>query len=200
VTPATFTVSLSGPSAFGASVTWTTADGTATSAADYTATGGTASFAPGETTATASVDVLGDTDVEEDETFTAVLSAPSGATLGTDVGTATIIDDDRTPTALTVKVGKARTKLRVKGLLEAAETDSTVTVTLYRRKGASWVRVRQPSIVGVKLLGDRDNDTVPDAAYRTVFARPKAGRYQIRVAFGGSPTLMPNARSLSFRC
>ena len=160
-------------------VAWATVDGSATGGGDYSAASGTVTLLPGDTSETVSVDVAGDLDVEEDETYTIVLSAPSGAVLGTAAGTGTIVDDDRTPTALTVKVGKTKTKVRVKGLLETAETGSTVTVALYRKRGAGWVRVGPPHAVGVRMLGDRDSDSLPDAAYRTTFARPKAGRYQI---------------------
>ena len=43
---------------------------TATAGTDYTATSGTITFAPGETSKTIDVSVMGDTEVEEDETLT----------------------------------------------------------------------------------------------------------------------------------
>jgi hypothetical protein len=77
-------------------VGYATADGTATAPADYTATSGTLTFAPGETAKTVTVAVVGDTLVEGDETFSLVLSGPVNATLGAgqEQATATIADDD----------------------------------------------------------------------------------------------------------
>jgi len=89
-TPATFTVSLSAPSGKTVDVGWATADGSATAGSDYAAASGTLTFAPGETTKTITIDVLGDTVVEGTETFGVVLS--TGAT-----GTGTIVDDDNRP-------------------------------------------------------------------------------------------------------
>ncbi|MBM7841752.1 beta strand repeat-containing protein [Herpetosiphon giganteus] len=94
---ATFTVSLSNPSATAVSVNYSTLAGTALSGTDFTPAAGTLNFAPGELTKTVTVVVLGDLLDEADETFTLVLSsATGGATLGT-VGTATIVDNDPTP-------------------------------------------------------------------------------------------------------
>ena len=64
-------------------VNYTTANGTATSGLDYTATTGTLNFAVGETTKTIVVPILPDAIDELPETFTVTLSAPTGgATLG----------------------------------------------------------------------------------------------------------------------
>ena len=93
-TPCAFTVSLSAPSGFTASVSYATANGTATAGNDYTAASGTLSFAPGTTSQALPIDVLGDTTVEADETFLLNLSAPTNATLADNQGIATIGDDD----------------------------------------------------------------------------------------------------------
>jgi murein DD-endopeptidase MepM/ murein hydrolase activator NlpD len=82
-----FTVSLSAASSSTVTVQYATANGTASSSSDYTATSGTISFAPGETSKTVSVLVNGDTTVESDETFKVTLSSPTNATLGTASGT-----------------------------------------------------------------------------------------------------------------
>ena len=69
--------------------------GTATSGTDYTAiTGGTLTFAVGDTEKTFGVSVTGDTDVEPHETVVARLSAASGATILTATGVGTIANDD----------------------------------------------------------------------------------------------------------
>ena len=70
---ATFTVTLATPRTVPVSVQYATVDGTAASA-DYTASSGTLTFAPGETEKTVSVSVKGDTLDEDDETFFVNLS------------------------------------------------------------------------------------------------------------------------------
>ncbi len=90
-------VSLSAASGIPVSVQFATADGTAEAPADYTATSGTLTFAPGVTIRTVDVPVIGDTLDESDETFTLALAAPSGATLQDEAATGTIQDDDALP-------------------------------------------------------------------------------------------------------
>jgi len=92
-----FTVSLSQASAQTVTVNFASADGTATTPGDYTATSGSLTFAPGATTQTITVPVVGDTINEPNETFTVILSAPANATLGTATGTGTIQNDDAAP-------------------------------------------------------------------------------------------------------
>jgi hypothetical protein len=93
-TPCAFTVSLSGPSAFTAGVSYATGDGTATAGPDYTPASGTLSFAPGTTSQPVPVDVIGDAAIEVDEAFFLNLTAPTNATLADDQGIGTIGDDD----------------------------------------------------------------------------------------------------------
>src|SRR5439155_1409589 len=65
---------------------------------DYTATGGTLTFAPGQTSQTFAVPITDDTLAESDETVQLALSNPSGATLGMpSAATLTIQDNDSTP-------------------------------------------------------------------------------------------------------
>lgn len=97
-TPVTFTVSLSAVSAKTITVKYTTQAVTARPLTDFTATSGTLTFAPGETSKTISVDVLGDTTDEFDETFNVKLAAPVNALLGSNIGVGTITDDDALPT------------------------------------------------------------------------------------------------------
>jgi parallel beta-helix repeat protein len=91
---ARFTVSLSGPSASAVTVGWATVDGTATAGSDYFAGGGTLSFPAGQTSATISVAVAGDTTAEANESFLVRLSAAAGATVADAVGLGTITNDD----------------------------------------------------------------------------------------------------------
>ena len=56
-------------------VSYATADGTATAGSDYTATTGTLTFAPGSTPRRSAVAILGDTLNEPNETFLVNLSS-----------------------------------------------------------------------------------------------------------------------------
>src|SRR5207247_7807271 len=67
---ATFTVSLSAAVPFSVTAKYATANGPATSGLDYVAASGLLTFAPGETSKTISVLVIGDTLKEANDTFT----------------------------------------------------------------------------------------------------------------------------------
>ena len=95
---AVFTVSLSAASGLPVSVAYATANGAATAGSDYTAKTGTLSFAPGVTTQTLSVAVLGDALAEPSETFAVNLTQPGNATIADSQGVGTILDNDPTPT------------------------------------------------------------------------------------------------------
>ncbi|HEX6287888.1 MAG TPA: Calx-beta domain-containing protein, partial [Herpetosiphonaceae bacterium] len=78
----TITVKLSGPSSVPVTVEYATGNGTAIAGSDYTATSGTLTFTPGETSKTFAVPILDDIQGEANETVTLTLSNPSNATLG----------------------------------------------------------------------------------------------------------------------
>lgn len=99
----TFTVTLSAPSSDTVTVNYATADGTATSTSDYTATSGTLTFAPGETTKTLSIIVNGDVEAEADETFLLNLAGETNATLAAPSSTATITNASFTTQAVSGK-------------------------------------------------------------------------------------------------
>ena len=53
-------------------------------------------FGPGETTASVSVSIVEDSNIEDTEMFSAVLTAVSSVVIGSDdTATVTIVDDDR---------------------------------------------------------------------------------------------------------
>ena len=88
------TVSLSAPSNQVITTDYTTADGTATSS-DYSPIGGTLTFAPGETSKKILLTAKDDLDVESDETFSVLLSNPTGdATIDDGTAAVTIMDED----------------------------------------------------------------------------------------------------------
>ncbi len=96
-TALSFQVTLSSAASQAVSVHYATSDGTATAPSDYAATSGTVTFAPGAKSQTISVSVVGDVNIEQDETFTVTLSSPSNAFLGHATATGTITNDDTAP-------------------------------------------------------------------------------------------------------
>ncbi|CAN5580159.1 hypothetical protein BH10ACI3_BH10ACI3_20670 [soil metagenome] len=93
-TNATFNVMLSGLSGNTVTVNYATSNGTATAPADYTATSGIVTFAPGEVSKLVTVAVVGDTLVEPNETFNLNLSGATNATITDALGIGTITDND----------------------------------------------------------------------------------------------------------
>ena len=91
---ANFTVSLSAASGQTVTVNYATSDGSATAGSDYTATSGTLTFTPGQTTRPVAVTVQGDTTLEPNETFNVALSSPTNATIGDGAGIGSILNDD----------------------------------------------------------------------------------------------------------
>ena len=92
-----FTVTLSAPSNETVTVDFYTIDGSATAGYDYYAASGTLTFAPGETSQTISVQVLGGYSSGYDKTFYVYLSGTSSNALiqpGWGTGTGTIYDND----------------------------------------------------------------------------------------------------------
>lgn len=90
----TFTVSLSAAYDQAVTVNYATASGTAAAGSDYQSMTGTVTFAPGETTKTITVAVIGDKQKESDETFFVSLSGAVGAEIIDGHGLGTILNDD----------------------------------------------------------------------------------------------------------
>ena len=100
-----FTVNLTQASGQEVKVNFTTQDGTAKATgplADYIATSGTLIFAPGETSKTITVPIIGDTFQEPEQVFTVNLSASANASLADGVGTGTIQNGTDSTLVLTV--------------------------------------------------------------------------------------------------
>lgn len=91
---ATFIVSLSAASSQTVSVSFATADSTATQPSDYTSTSGALVFSPGQTALNISVPVNGDIVPESDETFVVNLSGAVNASLADAQGAGLISNDD----------------------------------------------------------------------------------------------------------
>jgi hypothetical protein len=92
-TPALFEITLSEPSSETVTVEYGTVPGTATSD-DFQPVSGTVTFAPGETRKAIAVPVVGDAQIESDESFSVVLSNVTNATVGDATGLGTVENDD----------------------------------------------------------------------------------------------------------
>lgn len=185
---AVFRVSLSGSSDTAVSAGYATVRGTARAPSDYRAREGRVELAPGEGSATVTVPVVGDRRDEPDETLHVALSSPQGATLGARRGTATILDDDPTPTdvSLTVRVGK---RIGASGTVAPDRSGERVAVTLLRRRQGSfevWARERP-------RLGRRSR-------YSTSFAIPRARRCRVVVVVPPAPGLAGSRARRTFSC
>jgi subtilisin family serine protease len=93
-TIATLRVSLSMAQSQPVTVRYETADGTASSGNDYTATSGTLTFAPSVTSQTITVPIVGDTSIEPSEVFFVNLSNATYAAIADGQGLATIVTDE----------------------------------------------------------------------------------------------------------
>jgi len=93
-TTMTFTITLSVPSGRIVTVNYTTLDGTATSAEDYTSVNGMLTFTPGQTSKTVNVLVIGDDSIEAHETVLLNLAGSINATISNAQGNGIIYDDD----------------------------------------------------------------------------------------------------------
>ena len=91
---AVFVVRLSAPSAAPVTVTYQTADGSATAGTDYTAASGSLTFGPYIRSRPIPVAIHGDTMPEANETVFVNLSNPSNGTIARGQGKATIVNDD----------------------------------------------------------------------------------------------------------
>ena len=101
-----FTVTLAPAVTERVTVAYTTADGTATAGADYTATSGTLTFNAGETAKTISVPVLDDVHDEGEETLTLTLSTAAGARIADGAATGTIVNADPLQQAWLARFGR----------------------------------------------------------------------------------------------
>jgi len=124
----TFNVSLSGASSEPVTVNYATADGTATTAdGDYSSTGNTLTFDPGQTSKSVTVQVNGDSKFEANESFVVNLTSPTNATLGDGQGQGTILNDDLQPSISINDVSQSEGN--------SGTTNATFTVSLSAASG-----------------------------------------------------------------
>jgi uncharacterized repeat protein (TIGR01451 family) len=123
---ANFVVTLSPASGQQATVNFATANGSALAGSDYLATNGTVIFDPGQTTQTISVQIIGDTINESNETFFVNLNSPVNANVNDGQAVGTISNDDTLAT-----IGAAGATLAIEGCVPAnSAIDPTELVTV----------------------------------------------------------------------
>lgn len=105
MTSVNFSIELSQMGTSDVTVMYATSDLTATAGVDYNSVSGMLTFTPGETVKQVAVQILGDTDVESDETFQMALSQAQGATIVGVTSTYTILEDDSAMLVMTCGSG-----------------------------------------------------------------------------------------------
>ncbi|MGQ0618077.1 MAG: beta strand repeat-containing protein [Acidimicrobiia bacterium] len=136
LTPFTFNVTLSNPSQATTFVSFTTSNGTATTADnDYQAAAGTLTFGPGVTLQTVTVNVVRDATNEPDETFNVTLtgtnSIPGGfaPVIGDGAAVGTILNDDGIPT-INITDGSATEGANVTFTVSRSAASASATTVL----------------------------------------------------------------------
>jgi hypothetical protein len=145
-TAVTFGVSLSVAYDVPVTVNYVTSDGTATAGGDYQAVSASLTFAPGETSKTITVRVIGDRLPEANETFAVNLSGGANATVANGQAIGTIVDDE--PRISISDVSKAEGKRN-------QTTQFTFTVTLSAAYDQA-VTVSFKTTDGTARAGDQD--------------------------------------------
>ncbi|MBI3417421.1 MAG: cadherin-like domain-containing protein [Verrucomicrobia bacterium] len=182
--PANFTLSLSMPSAVPITVSYSTADGTATVAdQDYQTAFGSVTFNPGETVKSLPVNIVGDTKVEGDETFTVKLSSAPGAIISRQTGTCTILNDDSPGTALVISINDAQ-------LVEGdSGTNFMVFDVVLSAPSPGFIRVDYSTLDGTATTG---SDYVAPPANSSVIFSPGSTHLPIRIGVIGDLLIEPD--------
>jgi Calx-beta domain len=174
---AAFGVTLSAASSQAVTVSYATADGSATSPADYQSTAGTLTFDPGETALQILVPVVGDTSIENAELFSVNLSNAVNATLADPAGQGTITDNDTMSISVanaTVTEGNSGTLNAAFGVTLSAASSQTVTVSYATADGSatspadyqvtSGTLTFDPGVTALQILVPVVGDTVIENA------------------------------------
>ena len=165
-----FAVTLSRVASEAVTVDYATADGSAQAGQDYTAVGGTLTFAAGETQKTVSVAVLDDAHDEGEEMLTLTLSNASGVDIADDVATGTIENEDPLQQAWLARFGRTTAQRVLDGvqarLRAPHESGMQATVAGYDLSGGGEVAAQD-------RFKAADSEWVRDAATEVQFG-PKA--------------------------
>lgn len=126
----------------------TSFNGTAKAPGDFTARTVNLSFAPGETSKTFTMPVVGDTLNEAEENFYMVLSEPTNATIRDGRGVGTIIDNDAVPSIsaadVTVQEGHDGTRVAAFTLKLSAPSGQIVKVNYATADGTAIANGQDP--------------------------------------------------------
>jgi hypothetical protein len=145
-----------------------TEDGTATAPQDYTATSGTVSFAPGQTTATILVPINPLLE-ETGTTFIVVLTDPAGAAISKAVGTATLLVEASTTTTTAVTTTTTEATTTSTSSTSTTTTSTTTTVPPIAPTAVDQSVVVTGEFVG-SLVDDGDDLGTPTATIIDVTA------------------------------
>ncbi len=140
----TFTVNLSPASTLTTTVNFGTANDTAISPADYGSVSGLLTFAPGETSKTITIPIVGDVLDEADERLFLNLFGPTNAVIADGQGIGTITDNDSPPVLAEVGINGAGQFVINFLSTPSAQFEVTKSLTL---KAASFVPLSPPLIV-----------------------------------------------------
>ena len=186
----TLTVRRTGGVASGVSVSYATADGTATAGQDYTLTTDVLNFDAGVIMRTLTIPILEDPDPEGDETFTVALTGPTGgAALGAlRTATVKIVDNESalqfSSPSYTVKESG---KLATFTVLRSGPVTGTVTVDFATAGGSAQAGTDYTATAGVLSFGPKvtkrtfavpiTNDTVhgPGETLQVHLSNPTGG-------------------------
>ncbi|MBM3823711.1 MAG: hypothetical protein FJ404_12635, partial [Verrucomicrobia bacterium] len=144
-TEALFTVTLSAASGQTVTVSFSTESDSAKAGEDFIAASGSLTFAPGQTSKSIGIPVLGDIVNEPDEQFRVVLASPSNAAIARTNAVGTILNDDDAPK---IRAEDLETDEGNAGLLPA-------NITIRLTSGSSQrVTVRYETANGTALSGE----------------------------------------------
>ena len=195
-----FTVTRGDDTASAVTVDYALWDGTANSPLDYTVIPptGTLSLAAGETSKTVDVSLVGDRELEHNETLFLTLNNPSIGGIADGQGTGTIVNDDTMTTAV-VRVRASKHLVAVHGRVEPARPHKHAVVRLYRRRNGAWVRIttKRP-VLGGNI--DSNGDGFTDSRYRASMAHTKHGRCKIVASYPGDKRFSGSKAVKRFHC
>ena len=161
-----FRVTLESASSRAVTVNYATTDGTATAGADYTATSGTLTFAPGETEKSVAVTILDDTLEDSAETFRLVLSNPSGARLGDRKAIGAIFDTETRSSVSEPASHDLRADTTTPGVVTVG---GTVTGNIGTRGDRDWFAVEL--VAGTVYRIDLKGRSTSDGTQRDPYLR-----------------------------
>jgi probable HAF family extracellular repeat protein len=127
---ASFTVTLSTAASQPVTLSYQTADGTATAGSDYQSASGSVTLATGQTSKSFTVLVNGDRTGEPNENFIVNLSNASGAVIGDAQGVATIVDDEPRASISDVSKNEGHSGTSSFNFIVSLSAASTATVNI----------------------------------------------------------------------